>query len=394
MRDETDRLNERTEQLRSKREKEERERTEREEKRRKEREVSDARNAHETNYASVQASIREYVGARERASWIRAKLDYLNEVNHKFRDLTANQIVGQLIWVAAPMAVAVLDAVLLSPAGREITKNIAGTFGGGASLTPFAIVAVAISYILLELIIGFNVDGERRGGGRAAATTAYAIVAWITLPLSVVLFSLVNSGVFSASTMQTMGRSALMAALFTAGVFGLMASVTHGFVLFFGGRIVKGYGYLLYKLQQLWFTGQLNRLATAEAGGPANVGRDFRKFYRDLESDQTGVKQQAGPIPARERKVVNEVFDSEVIEDPPRKTRSRPDPAPFESGVDDDTHATSDGEARQDHDGPKQSRETHETPDGNGATGEKNGGRGARDANPYNMEGEDELRSD
>lgn len=384
--DDTERLRAQTDRLRQKRERKDRDRARRKEYRKREH----AQDDNESKLRAVQASTQQLEQDRDEHAWIDAKLENWNERNFKYQDLAGDAIARHIFWISCILGILVIDTLLLGAAGPQIAKTAKASFGAGNWIVPAATVALSLSYIGLELCTGFNLDGKRRDLKR----TLFAVLVGLAMPLTVLGLSLLNSGLVSNESGKVVGTATFRAITFTSIIFTLIALAAHGAVLLFGRRMIRGIGYAVYKINQMRLVRRRNLLERSLARGPRSVEADFRAFYNGFHNSQNsnnngnsenGSPAQNAPFGARTRRVVNEVFEDEVFEEPHERAQK----ARHDNGRADKNHSN-EGQPPE-HQEAKPSRDpADEQPT---AENENNG-----QANPaaprgaYDWEGEDELR--
>lgn len=303
----------------------ERERNERENRAREERAENEA------HLNSVQMSVQTLAQARQERELTDARLENWEVRNPAFTSVAVSDIAGYGLWIGSAVGVAFMDNMLLGDAAREIakgyTKALKSIVGNGEWIILFAIIAFPIAYILMEIAVGYRFGIERKVGQISFLTGAFAVLAWLTLPIIIIGFSLSNSGLLSNDPDKIIGKATLWATIFRVGGSGLTAIVMHGFVLWNGARIAKAISYVVFKIRQILLRRKLNRLNRQIGLATTDVESGFRDYYdgfnnrqtQETEAGETGIK--AGPFGARTRQVVNEVFDQEVIEEPSAPTQ-------------------------------------------------------------------------
>jgi hypothetical protein len=146
----------------------------------------------------------------------------------------------------------------------------------------------------------------------------FSVVMWLALPILVVGFSLINAGLINVNPARPLGPATFSAAIIRAVGLGAVAIVAHGFILLFGGRILDGIGYDIYKLRQIQLRRRRDRCERRIAAETRRVEGGFRNFYNGFNNNDNGNESGggAGPFGATTRTVVNDVFDDDIIEDP------------------------------------------------------------------------------
>jgi len=269
--------------------------------------------------SAVQTSARLLDGYDGKLEWSYACLRNWNERNRGFMNASAAGVAEQVLWLGALIGIAVIDTLVLSFAGREIAKGFAeylrSSVGEVAWIVPISTFLFALSYLLVELCTG-NKTNIRSGAATDSRISSFAVLMWLVLPIFVVGFSLINSGVFSSDPTRV-GTATFNAGIFRAVGLGLIALVTHGFVLWFGGNIVTAFGYSLFKLKQFWIRHRINRLDRLSNQARTTVETRFRGFYNSVNSENPnadGPPPKVGPFGSTTASVVNDVFDDDIIE--------------------------------------------------------------------------------
>ncbi len=298
--------------------------------------VNEAKKSRDDSLLVVQTSARNIAAFDEQLAWCRAALRNWNERNRGFLNVTATEVALFALLIVSPFAVVTLDMLMLSYVGREIArgaiealKGAGGNNIGGTVLV--AVVLFTLGYVVVELVIGAARDNDQLGRELRRRSAQLAVMLWITLPLFIVIFSLVSSGIFSADSTKTIGRATLTAAIVRAALFGLFAMAIHGFILWFGSAIVNAYGYLFYKARQLHIARRMRGLERRrrEAGG--DLESSFRNFHGAVTTDREGAPVTVGPFGDMTARVTNTEFGTDVIETPGSHQPQQP-PAANSSG--------------------------------------------------------------
>lgn len=373
-RDDADKLNRETERLRNERERQEREKAKKDT----EEKARLTRKTNQNNLEKVRKSAHRLDALRDTRIYLLAAIENWEERNHRFRNLDAWTIASHVIWSVSPVSVVATDTLLLSVSGRELLRSAApfleAMFGQAEAIVPIAIFLFAVGYISLELCTGHELDADRAKRRRVIRT--FAVVMSLALPVLVIGFSLINAGLISGSAARPIGSATFAAAIIRAAGLGAVAIVAHGFILLFGGQIVEGVGYDLYKVVQMTLRFRLNRCDRQIAAETPRVEGGFTHFYSEFNNgnDENG-SGGAGPFGATTRKVVNDVFDDDIIEEPAGSTRTA---EPDNSG----SHESADSPGQEDDAaGDGQTARSSEPDQGQ-----------ARPGMGYDMDGEDEVR--
>ncbi|MBK8464951.1 MAG: hypothetical protein IPL32_03895 [Chloracidobacterium sp.] len=372
-RDEADALNRETERLRKDRERREREQAERDQ----EASADLRRRTTEDNLETVRNSAHQLQTLRETRLYLVADIENWEERNHRYRNLDAWTIASHVMWSVSPISVVVTDTLLLSVAGRELLRSaapfLAAMFGNAGAVIPIAIFLFAVGYITLELCTGHELDAER--GGRRRVIRPFSVVMCLALPVLVIGFSLINAGLISGNAARPIGSATFAAAIIRAAGLGAVAVVAHGFILFFGGRIVDGFGYDVYKGRQIQLRRRLDRCDRQIAAETPRVEGGFTHLYNEFNNDNgENGSGGAGPFGATTRRVVNDVFDDDIIEEPAGRPRS------------------ADADHTEPHADDAPGSQTQNAA-GNGPAGSSDSDPGqTRPGTGYDMDGEDEIR--
>ncbi len=315
-RDETEELNRETERLRQEREQRDRDQAERDAAA----ELGQLRETNEGHLGTVRDSAQNLAALREERGYVLATIANWDERNHRYKNLDALAMAGHVMMSISPAGVVVTDTLLLSVAGRELLRAAApfleAVFGKAELVMPIAILLFAIGYLTIELCTGHELDPPT--GRRRRAIGPLAIVMCVSLPLLVAAFSALNAGILTSNPTRPVGTGTFTAAIIRAVGLGAVALVVHGFILFFGARIVEGIGFDLYKLRQIQLRRRLVGIERRITVETRNVEGGFRNFYNGFyNGNGDGGQSGAGPFGSNTRRVVNDVFDDSVIEEPP-----------------------------------------------------------------------------
>ncbi|HAB17536.1 MAG TPA: hypothetical protein DCE44_13925 [Verrucomicrobiales bacterium] len=280
----------------------------------------------------VQSSASDIAGFDEQIGWLRAVLRNWNERNRKFMNVTATDIAFFILLMASPLAVVTLDMLMLSYVGREIARgaieSVKGVGGSGIGwIVLVAVVLFTLGYVVVELVIGAGRDNEHLSRELRRRSAQLSVMLWITLPLFIVIFSLISSGMFSADPAKTMGRASLTAAIARAALFGLFALAFHGFILWFGCAVVNAYGYGAFKARQVDITRRIRNLERRRRKASGDLESSFRDFHGAVTSAGSSSQGKVGPFGATTIRVTNATFATEVIEPPEPDQRQRPSTA-------------------------------------------------------------------
>ncbi len=277
----------------------------------------------------VQSSASNIADFDEQLAWLRATLRNWNERNRKFLNITAADIALFLLLMASPFAVVMLDMLMLSYVGREIARgaieSVKSAGGSGIGwVVPAAVVIFTLGYVAVELVIGAARDNEQLTRELRRRSAQLAVMLWITLPLFIVIFSLISSGIFSADPAKTIGRATLTAAIVRAALFGMFALAVHGFILWYGSAVVNAYGYGFFKARQLNITRRTRDVERRRREAGDDLESSFRDFHGAVTSEDGAGQAKVGPFGATTTRVVNARFATEVIETPDPDQRQRP----------------------------------------------------------------------
>ena len=296
----------------------------------------EARSTHEAtvkknrddSLSTVQSSASNIASFEEQLAWLRALLRNWNERNRKFMNVTAAEIALFMLMMVSPFAAVTLDLLMLSYVGREIARgaieSVKGVGGSGIGwIILAAVVVFTLGYVVVELVIGAARDNRKLGREQRRRAAQLAVMLWITLPLFIVIFSLISSGMFSADPAKTVGRSTLTAAVARAALFGLFALAVHGFILWFGSAIVNAYGYGVFKARQLNIRRRIRNLDGRSRLAGDELESGFRDFHDAVTSAGSTGPVNVGPFGATTTRVTNERFRAEVIETPESDKRQR-----------------------------------------------------------------------
>ncbi len=384
-REDTERLRKQTDRLREKREQKDRTRASRKEYWKREHEKDN----NEAKLRAVQWSTQKLEQDRVEYAWIATKLENWNERNFKYQDLASDAIARHIFWMFCILGILVIDTLLLGAAGPQIAKTAKASFGAGDWIVPVATVGLSLAYIGIELCVGFNLDGKRRD----LKSTLFAVLVGLAMPLTVLGLSLLNSGLVSNESGKVVGTATLRAITFTSIIFTLIALAAHGSVLLFGKQMIRGIGYAVYKMNQMRLARRRNLLERSIARGPRVVESDFRAFYNAFNNPQdsnnhrdseNGSAAANAPYGARTRRVVNEVFEDEIFEEPHERARK----------VRSDNGAAgehqSNGEQSREH--GEDTRSHDPMSEQSNAENENNSQANRTAPGAYDWDGEDELR--
>lgn len=280
--------------------------------------------ANEANLSNVQYGAQQLTAWRNQWDWFSARRQNWRERNHQYKNLDAVAIAGNVAWAVSPIGLGVIDTLVLSVAAREVAKAALPLFGmkpgEGEWIIAYATVALASAWIFIEVCTGHKLNGERRSGaGRTTGLRPFSVAMAAALPILVIGFSLVNSGIVTAG--KALGPSTLTAAVLRAGGLGLVAILTHGFALMMGGQIMNGTGYVLYKLHEIRLRRRIDRIEARINAETVRVETSFRGFYNGVNrrDDDDNGEDGTGPFGATTRGVVNDIFDDVIIEEPARR---------------------------------------------------------------------------
>ncbi len=278
------------------------------------------------NLRDVQQRTQQLEEDREALELVEASEANWEERNDEYRNLGANAIARHLLWILALSFAIFIDIFLLGAVGPQLAKTAETTFGARAWVAPVGTILLSIAFVGIELCSGFGLKGKRR----SFKGTAIAVLVCLAMPLTVIGFSLINSGLLSTDPTKIIGPATRNALIFTTITGGVIALAAHGFVLIFGGRMMKGLGYGIYKIGQVPLRRRRDRLETSVGKGTGDVESSFRNFYDAYRNRENGGgatgEPTVVPFGARTRRVVNEVYEDEVIEDPPVQRRTKPNP--------------------------------------------------------------------
>ena len=386
-REDAENLRKETERIRNSRL--ERERAEEEERRRTEQREQDdhVRRQDHTNLDDVHRSTRRLDELNGRLLWHRARLENWEERNVQFRDASAWNVVGHLAGVAGLAGCVVADTIILSTPSRLLSRgfreSVRSTIGAADWTVPAVAFVFSVSYFAAEFFIGYQLGGTRRSAVGPVSDRAFAIIAWVTLPILTFAYTLINTGLLSNDPFRTVGPATVAGGITASLALGTVALIVHGFVLYYSDAIALGFAFIYYKVGQLIIRFRINRTVRRVSRLAAEAETGFRRFVDDFRAANNGNGRDPGPFSETATRVINDLYDSEVIEEP-KKRRSRNgdqsggDAGPAacgeaERGADiDDRDASADnGSAQDDADGPPRPEEP---------------------ANGFNWEDEDEVR--
>lgn len=281
----------------------------------------EAKKGRDDSLWGVQSSARSIAGLDEELAWWRAALRNWNERNRAFLNVTAAEVALFILLMASPFAVVTLDMLMLSYVGREIARGAIESFKGvGGSgigwIVLAAVVLFTLGYVVVELIIGAARDNDKLAREMRRRSAQLALMLWITLPLFIVIFSLVSSGVFSADPTKTIGRATFTAAIVRAALFGIFAMAIHGFILWFGSAVINSYGYGLFKSRQIYINRRIRGLERRRRAAGGDLESSFRDFHGAVTADGIGAQVKVGPFGATTARVTNAEFGTDVIETP------------------------------------------------------------------------------
>lgn len=308
-----------------------------------------ARENQDASFSVVQENSSRIESNEEELVWWRSVLRNWNERNREFMNISAPEIAGLMLWLATPLGVTTIDLLILSYVGREVAKGATEVFkgaAGGAWIVPLAVIAFTLAYIAVELAVGASRESTRLSSEQRRRAAQIALLLWLALPIFIVIFSLVNSGVFSTDAARTIGRGTLTAAFVRAIGFGMFALAAHGFILFFGPAIVNASGYAVFKSKQVRITRRIRDLERRIRAARGSVEHGVRDFHRAVStgSDSSG-EVSTGPFSTTTTRVVNETFGQEVIEPPARPPQAaRPATRPSDGSAPAGTGTGQDGE--------------------------------------------------
>jgi hypothetical protein len=323
-REDAAKLQQETERLRTTRL--ERERRESEEKGRsdKQEKEDEVREQNSVNLESVQTSTRKLDDLNVRQLWLRTKLENWDERNTQFRDLGTGTVVGHLAMVGGLAGCVIADTIILSTPSRLISRgfreSLHSTLGNADWIVPAIAFVFASAYFAAEFAIGYQLTGERREQIGPISDRAFAYIAWLTLPLLTFAYTLINSGVLSNDPFRVVGPGALVGGITSSVALGTAALVVHGFVLYFSGAIALGLAYICYKIRQLILRFQINRTLRQISRVAVDAETGFRRFVNYFRANNNG--NGPGPFPETTTRVINDLYGSEVIEEPNRRHRN------------------------------------------------------------------------
>lgn len=278
----------------------------------------------------VQSSASNIASFDEQLAWLRAVLRNWKERNHQFSNLTAANVALYILLMVYPFAAMTLDLLMLSYVGREIARGTIeslkgiGENGGRGWSVPVTVVLFTVGYVIVELVLGAIREDDRVSQEWRRYAAQFALMAWVTLPLLIVIFALANSGMFSADPAKVMGRSTFIAAIGRAALFSALALLIHGIVLRFGSAVIDAYGFGFFKVRQFAIMRRIRGVERRRRQAGDDLESSFRDFHGAVTSNGGAAQAKIGPFGATTTSVVNARFDTEVIETPPPRRQRQP----------------------------------------------------------------------
>lgn len=388
-REDAEKLRQDTERLRSARLERERLQAEEDKKAEKKERESLTRERNNLNLAQVHTTARRLDELNVRILWRRARLENWEERNIRFHDTGAWETVGHLAGVAGLAGCIVADTIILSTPSRLLSRGFREsmhlTTDGYAWTVPAAAFIFSVSYFAAEFCIGYQRTGIRRSAIGPIDDRAFAIIAWVTLPVLTFVYTLINTGLLSNDPFKLVGPASIAGGITASLALGAVALVVHGFVLYYSDAIALGFAFIYYKIGQLILRFMINRTVRQINRLAGQTEDGFRRFVDHYRSTNNGNGTDPGPFSGTATRVVNDLFGSEVIETPSKRGHNRGEQN-NEGGITATGGGPEPGIERSEHDDQDVQADRADAESRDDQAGPDGPGRG------FDWDGEDEVR--